>query len=585
MKDIFENYMALKYINKNQERIIDEFQSGERYLKIQRDYDKVIKGYIKEIQRLRYENSIAHAQITKTRDIWTQECDELWDNHLKEIKKKDERIHKLEDKIWNLIQKSDEKITRITKNYENKICELEHVIDELKARLAHSEALLDRDSTNTNLPTSMTPLSKKKYNPNSRKHTTRSKGGQLGHKRYVLEKPSYEKITDIVDHSLSDGIYCCPTCASETLTYTGEFEDKYEYDVEIIVKKVLHKYWLYRCDNCGEIVRDSIAPNLRAECQYGSNVQAMALSLMNTTNAAINKVQMFLSGITDGEIQPCAGYMAKLQKRAAKRLTLFMKDLFKVLISRPLICWDDTVIMINTERSCLRFYGDDNIAYFVAHEKKDLDGVIEDGVLDSLAVDTLVMHDHNSISYNERFMFKNVECNAHLQRDLQKIVDETDHGEAKELKELISRTIKDRNELLSKGKDAFGKKYINSFENKVSDIIERWKKTAEKNKSKYSGSFERAVVNRFPKYKENYFAWVKDFNIPTTNNLSERSLRCSKTKMKVSGQFANINTAGYYATIKTYTETCRRNGMNEMKALIRLCEGNPVTVEEIFSTG
>ena len=585
VENIFEDYMALRCVVKNQERIIEEFKSGERYLKIQSDYGRLIKGYIKEIQRLRYENSVAHSQAVTTRDIWTDECSDLWKNHLKEMKKKDAVIHKLEDRIWDLTRKNDEKVARITEDYENQIRERDLIIDELKAQLAHDEALLGRNSTNTNLPTSQTPPGKNKHNPNSRKHTGRSKGGQPGHERHVLEKPSPDEITDVVDHPLGEEEYRCPTCDSESLTYTGKYEKKYEYEVEVKVKKILHKYWLYQCDECGEIVRTGIDPNHHAECQYGSTVQAMALSLMNTVNAAMNKVPMFLSGITNGEIHPSEGYIAKLQKRASRRLASFMQDLFRVLISRPLIYWDDTVVMINTERGCLRFYGDDDIAYFVAHKKKDLDGVIEDGVLDSLAVDAVVMHDHNSISYNDRFMFTNVECNAHLQRDLQKIVDETGHKEPEELKKLVSRTIEDRNDLLKKGKKAFGKRYIKRFENEMADILERWRETAEDNKSRYSGPTERAVINRFPKYLENYFAWVKDFRIPTTNNLSERSLRCSKTKMKVSGQFANVDTAGFYATIKTYTETCRRNGINEMEALIRLCAGNPFTVEEIFSTG
>ena len=65
--------------------------------------------------------------------------------------------------------------------------------------------------------------------------------------------------------------------------------------------------------------------------------------------------------------------------------------------------------------------------------------------------------------------------------------------------------------------------------------------------------------------------------------LAERALRGVKTKMKVSGQFASTGTADNYAAIRTYIETCRRNGINEMTALTRLCNGNPYTVEEIFS--
>ena len=71
--------------------------------------------------------------------------------------------------------------------------------------------------------------------------------------------------------------------------------------------------------------------------------------------------------------------------------------------------------------------------------------------------------------------------------------------------------------------------------------------------------------------------------MPTTDNLSERGLRGIKSHMKISGQFDNEKTAQYYATVKTYVETCRRNHINELHALSRLCDGNPYTVAEIFS--
>ena len=209
---------------------------------------------------------------------------------------------------------------------------------------------------------------------------------------------------------------------------------------------------------------------------------------------------------------------------------------------------------------------------------------MEDGVLGALTSQTAVMHDHNSINYNERFSFVNIECNAHLQRDIQRIIDEAGHKEAKELKELISAAIKDRNDAVGKGRRSFPDRYVKNFDRKLTDILARAKETAEKNTSVYSGQFERAVVRRLNTYRDNYFAWVRDFTIPTTNNLSERALRGIKTKMKVSGQFASAQTADNYARIRSYIETCRRNGINEMEALCRLCSGEPYTAEEIFST-
>jgi len=41
-----------------------------------------------------------------------------------------------------------------------------------------------------------------------------------------------------------------------------------------------------------------------------------------------------------------------------------------------------------------RFYGDETIAYYTAHEKKDMAGIDKDNVLGVLTKDTTVMHDH-----------------------------------------------------------------------------------------------------------------------------------------------------------------------------------------------
>ena len=61
----------------------------------------------------------------------------------------------------------------------------------------------------------------------------------------------------------------------------------------------------------------------------------------------------------------------------------------------------------------------------------------------------------------------------------------------------------------------------------------------------------------------------------------ERSLRNSKTKMKVSGQFSNIQNAEYFARIKSYIETCKRNDINIYDALCKLINGEPYKIEDM----
>jgi len=93
---------------------------------------------------------------------------------------------------------------------------------------------------------------------------------------------------------------------------------------------------------------------------------------MNTVNAAINKVPLFLSAVTNGQVCPSEGYIAKLPKKASKKLASFKRDLRLLILTRRVLYWDDTVITILAKQAYLRFYGDERISYYNAHEHKDL---------------------------------------------------------------------------------------------------------------------------------------------------------------------------------------------------------------------
>jgi len=102
--------------------------------------------------------------------------------------------------------------------------------------------------------------------------------------------------------------------------------------------------------------------------------------------------------------------------------------------------------------------------------------------------------------------------------------------------------------------------------------------------NKYYSKDEQTLILRIFDYKDNYLSWAVNFNLPFSNNLSERALRGAKSKMKISGQFQTVESARHYAAIKSYIETCYRNGINQIEALVSLCEGNPYTVNEVFAS-
>lgn len=497
-----------------------------------------------------------------------------------------DRVLGYQDTIKSLqgsLKSAENAKARQEETYEAAIAEKDAIIKELKNKLAHASAVAERNGTNTGTPTAATPINKKKTIPNTRRGSGRPRGGQPGHERHTLSGFARDEVTDTTEHELDLSAEHCDLCHG-TLFDTGEIEYKDEFDVKVTVVKRRHNYHIYECADCGARVRCQIDTNLKEPNQYGSHLQAAALSFMATGNVAINKVCMLINGMTGGQMDPSEGYICKLYQRASTELAEFMSGLRCLMIQRAILYWDDTVIMIKTHRSCMRFYGDESISYYTAHASKDLDGLLEDNILTVLTKETTVMHDHNKVNYNERFSFENIECNQHLERDLQKSADDNpDHTWAEKMKELISLTIKERNDAVAQGKHEFPKKYIQKFQKKMRQLIKKGYKESTVSTNPTTVPSENTLLVRIEKFFDNYFRWVTDFTLPTTDNLSERGLRGIKSHMKISGQFESEKTASYYAIVKTYVETCRKNGINEMEALSRLCAGEPFTVEEIFA--
>lgn len=536
-------------------RRVDGFESGEINQKITAEYEKKLALKDKEINRL-----------TKRNDLLANK-NQLLLSENKQLKTDMSFLSSDVDRLTRWVETRD----AIIEDQRDKLA----VKD---AEIQHLRALVNTDGTNSGLPTSKTPLNKDKIRPNSRKNTGNPRGGVRGHKRTTLQRHPDNEINDFVPHPFQED---CPSCNGK-LIWTGKTIEKDETDIEVKLIKRRHVFEIGRCPCCGKEVHMPIPNNLKEENQYGSGVQAAALSLMNSCNVPINKAGSFLSGITDNNINPCDGYIAKLQRRAANTLTQFREDLRNLLIAQPILYWDDTVIMIDKARGCLRFYGNEKIAWYAAHLHKNMESIQEDAILEKLSEGTYVMHDHNSINYNKEFIFRNLECNVHLIRDLQKVEQILSHSWATELHELISATIHKRKELMNSGVTEFDKEDIQEFKHRVEQIIETGRKQNRKDRSKEFGNEEFSLLNRIEKYYKNYFLWIEDFSLPTSDSLSERALRLIKSKMKISGQFYSHATADYYALIKSYIETCHRNGINEFDALQRLASGNPYTVKEIF---
>ena len=199
-----------------------------------------------------------------------------------------------------------------------------------------------------------------------------------------------------------------------------------------------------------------------------------------------------------------------LQQKIAKQLASFVSEAKLAIIAAPIIYWDDTVIKIN----CLRVYTDTLVALYVAHETKSKAGVDEDGILLALDEETVVVHDHNIINYNDDYVFQNAECCVHLLRDLQKVTDNLQHEWAGKLSKLLTTTNANRNDGIMTN--------ANEIRNQVKELVKLgWHEQEQEHSKAYYVSEEAALLRRIEKYADNYLMWLYNEDIPFSNNENE----------------------------------------------------------------
>lgn len=137
-------------------------------------------------------------------------------------------------------------------------------------------------------------------------------------------------------------------------------------------------------------------------------------------------------------------------------------------------------------------------------------------------MDTILVHDHNKVNYNDDYVFTNAECCVHLLRDLKKQNELKPRKWIDDLISLFVNTNKKRKEYIEKSIYCFDYEVVDKVMNDYDEILKEARQVNKKDFNRQSGSGEELnLITRLEKYKENYLLWVTRFDIPFDNNLSE----------------------------------------------------------------
>ena len=95
-----------------------------------------------------------------------------------------------------------------------------------------------------------------------------------------------------------------------------------------------------------------------------------------------------------------------------------------------------------------------------------------------------------------------------------------------------------------------------------------------KKRGKFRQSKAQNLAQRLQKYEDAAMLFIRDPDVPFTNNQAERDLRMVKVKQKISGGFRTVFGAQIFSRIHGYISTIRQQGLNVVEALTKAFQNN-----------
>lgn len=486
-------------------------------------------------------------ECMKKCDSLSQDIKVIKKEHKQEIKKLKNNFKKEKVQLNSQIAT----LNKIIVQKDKKIEKLENEVDRLKKQI-------NNNSNNSSTPPS-TDIKANKKIVNNRKETKNKIGGQKGHKGITLSKKYVEE--NIKNKNFEHEI-----------VHVGKISDKYnsKFKLDISVNVIATEYRFYANEK-GKI---NIPKEFQSDVQYGSEIKTLC-SVLNTEGiVAINRLTDFVSSISHGKLNISNGTIVNFVREISEKLKKPLKQIEEKILNSQIMHTDATPVRCDNKNISVRNYSTKEYTLLKATKRKSKKDIEKTNILPRYCGN--LIHDHETVIYN--YGKGHGECNVHLLRYLTGNYENTNNKWCKDMKNFLLSLKEMKRRKVEQGINNVTEQDFQKYSIRFDEIVERGVKENKKTKSKYYRQEEKKLLNRLNKYKLNHLLFVKNFEIPFDNNLSERELRHVKSKQKISGHFKSIEGAQSYLDIKSIIITCKKVEKDFYTTIKNIFDNTPVTI-------
>lgn len=457
----------------------------------------------------------------------------------------------------------------------------DEIIDDYLRALDEIEKLKDENNKlkwqlkintqNSSKPSSTNIFDKKTPICNSRIKWEKPRWWVKWHKWANLKRE--EKVDKVVDLTS----YSCQNCK---LKFSKNFLNKLDKITRQVIdlnefKKIIIDYKKsdVKCPKCGFLNVADFPENVKRPIQLWENLKAFSVYLNNHGMVSLERIQQLLEEVYWIKISQES--LNNFNKKWFENLEEFEKEITKSLINSKLLHSDESWIRVWWKLNWAHVVSSNYLTLYKIHEKRGKIAINKHNILPQFKWNLVTDH---YASYKD-FDYIHYFCNAHHLRELLWVTEFENKKWSEKIKKLLLKSKKLKENSIKNNISFLKKEVLENISKEYLEILENGEKEYKIAKKSWKrGKIKKEkwynLLLRLRKGINGTLGFIYNFDVPFDNNLAERDLRMIKLKNKVNWCFRSSKWSEYFARIRSYISTLRKQEIQTFAWILSLFSWN-----------